>query len=60
MEACIQPSREMILEGRLIHIAFEVIVGICTVVVAVFKAIEAVAKTIIMIVDRARAKKRKK
>ena len=55
-----QPSREIFLEGRLMHIAFEVIVGICTVMVAVFKAIEAAIKAIIMIADRVRAKKRKK
>ena len=48
------------LEGRLIQIAFEVIVGICTVIVAVLKIIETAAKTIIMIVDRVRARKRKK
>ena len=53
-------SREIFLEGRLMHIAFEAIVGICTVIVAVFKLIETVAKTIIMIVDRVRANKRKK
>ena len=60
MEACIQHSREIFLEGRLIHIALEVIVAICTVVTIIFKMIEAVVKTILMIVDRVRDYKQKK
>ena len=42
------------------HIAFEAIVGICTVIAAFFKMIETAVKAITMIVDRVRAKKRKK
>jgi len=50
----------LFLERGLMHIAFEAIVGICTVLAAFFKMIEAAVKAIIMIADRVRAKKRRK
>ena len=60
MEACIQHSREIFLEGRLMHITMEVLVAICTVIAVFFKMIEAVVKTVFTIVDCVRDYKRKK
>ena len=39
-----QPSREILSEGRLIHIALEVIASICTIVVAVIVIVELVQR----------------
>jgi|GEM_PF-4310533 len=43
-----QPSREVILERRLVHITSEIIVGICTIVL-----------TVIAVVDHVRSDKKK-
>ena len=56
MEACIQPSREIFLEGRLIHITLEVIMSICAIVATPF----AIAAAIITIVGFVRSDKKKK
>ena len=40
MEACVQLSREINLEGRLIRITLEVVVGICTVILAIIAIVE--------------------
>ena len=60
MEACIQRSREIILEGRLIHITLEVIARICTIVTTAIKLINIIVKAIAKIADRVSSNQKKK
>jgi len=40
MEACVQHSREIFLEGRLIQISLEIVVGICTIILTIIAIVE--------------------